>query len=114
MFWLKKVATLLLMPLFAAWLSSGRACFCHGHAALRRCTGLIVAAGALPLTILSFQPVANEFIKPLEMCCTPLVDFQAIRGAKWVVVLGEGTLRTLTGRPISRLAALPWPDWSKA
>jgi uncharacterized SAM-binding protein YcdF (DUF218 family) len=90
MFWLKKLATLLLMPLFAGLTLVWTGLILSRTRRLKRYAGLLVAAGALPLTILSFQPVANEFIKPLEMCYPPLVNFQSIREAKWVVVLGGG------------------------
>jgi len=90
MFWLKKLATLLLMPLFAGLTLVWTGLILSRTRRLKRYAGLLVAAGALPLTILSFQPVANEFIKPLEMCYPRLVNFQGIREAKLVVVLGGG------------------------
>ena len=71
MFWLKKLATLLLMPLFAGLTLVWTGLILSRTRRLKRYAGLLVAAGALPLTILSFQPVANEFIKPLEMCYPP-------------------------------------------
>jgi uncharacterized SAM-binding protein YcdF (DUF218 family) len=56
----------------------------------KRAGVLLAAAGTITVTLLSLQPVANEFIKPLEMCYPPLVEFDGLQYVKWVVVLGGG------------------------
>jgi uncharacterized SAM-binding protein YcdF (DUF218 family) len=50
----------------------------------------LALAGVLGLTVLSFQPVADEVIKRLEVCYPPLLNSEAARQAKWVVVLAGG------------------------
>lgn len=57
---------------------------------LKRVGLLLAAAGAITVTLLSLQPVANEIIKPLEMCYPPLVEFDGLQKVRWVVVLGGG------------------------
>jgi uncharacterized SAM-binding protein YcdF (DUF218 family) len=90
MFWFKKAATLLLMPTSAGLILLWSGLILTWGRRFRRAARVLVAAGTLLLTILSFQPVANEIIKPLEMCYPALVDLQGAREAKWVVVLGGG------------------------
>jgi uncharacterized SAM-binding protein YcdF (DUF218 family) len=87
---LKKATTLLLMPLFLGLTLMWVGLILERARRFKRYAGALAAAGVVLVTLLSFQPVANEFIKPLEMCYPPLVDLQSVRGAKWVVVLGGG------------------------
>ena len=90
MFILKKIATLLLMPLS----------LCLGVLGVgilllwvRRRIGaarIVLTLGFLTLTALSFSAVANQIIKPLELWYPPLLDISTLKDVKWVVVLGGG------------------------
>ena len=90
MFVLKKIVTLLLMPMS----------FCLGVLGvgilllwMRRRIGaakIVLTLGVLILTALSFSAVADPLIKPLELWYPPLLDTSTLKDVKWVVVLGGG------------------------
>ncbi len=90
MFILKKIVTLLLMPMS----------LCLGVLGIgilllwvRRRIGaakVVLTLGFLVLTALSFSAVADQFIKPLETWYPPLSDTSTLKDVKWVVVLGGG------------------------
>jgi uncharacterized SAM-binding protein YcdF (DUF218 family) len=90
MFILKKIVTLLFMPMS----------ICLGVLGVgilllwvRRRIGaakIVLTLGFLVLTALSFSAVANQFNKPLETWYPPLLDTGGIKDVKWVVVLGGG------------------------
>jgi len=50
-----------------------------------------VCAGTLVLAFFSYGGVSDLFIRPLEQKYPPITDFQAIKGVKWIVVLGGGS-----------------------
>jgi uncharacterized SAM-binding protein YcdF (DUF218 family) len=89
-FLIKKTITLLLMPLFVGLAMVWAGLILARTRRLRRAGLVLGAAGAIVVTLLSLQPVANEVIKPLEMCYPPLVELDGLRHVKWVVVLGGG------------------------
>ena len=89
-FLIKKTITLIVMPLCAALALMWAGLILRKIHRLKRVSVLLAAAGTVALTVLSLQPVANEVIKPLEMCYPPLVEFDGLRHVKWVVVLGGG------------------------
>jgi uncharacterized SAM-binding protein YcdF (DUF218 family) len=89
-FLIKKTMTLLVMPLFAGLALVWIGILLGQTRRFKRRAVLVAVAGASVVTMLSLQPVANEVIKPLEMCYPPLVEFGDLRGVKWVVVLGGG------------------------
>jgi len=90
MFVLKKIVTLLLMPMS----------LCLGVLGIgilllwvRRRIGaakIVLTFGVLVLAALSFSAVADQFIKPLELWYPPLLDAGRLKNVKWVVVLGGG------------------------
>ena len=90
MFILKKIVTLLLMPMS----------LCLGVLGVgilllwvRRRIGaakIVLTLGFLVLTALSFSAVADPFIKPLELWYPPLLDAGRLKNVNWVVVLGGG------------------------
>jgi uncharacterized SAM-binding protein YcdF (DUF218 family) len=89
-FILKKIVTLLLMPMS----------LCLGVLGVgilllwvRRRIGtakIMLTLGVLVLAALSFSAVANQIIKPLELWYPPLIDTGSLKDVKWVVVLGGG------------------------
>jgi uncharacterized SAM-binding protein YcdF (DUF218 family) len=90
MFVLKKIVTLLLMPMS----------LCLGLLGVgilllwvRRRIGaakIVLTLGVLTLTALSFSAVANPLIKHFELWYAPLLDSSGMKDVKWVVVLGGG------------------------
>lgn len=86
----KKAVTLLLMPLCVGLAFVWAGLILGQTHRLKRVGLLLAAAGAITVTLLSLQPVANEIIKPLEMCYPPLVEFDGLQKVRWVVVLGGG------------------------
>jgi uncharacterized SAM-binding protein YcdF (DUF218 family) len=90
MFVLKKIVTLLLMPMS----------LCLGVLGVgilllwvRRRIGaakIVLTLGFLVLAALSFSAVADSLIKPLELWYPPLLDTSTLKDVKWVVVLGGG------------------------
>jgi predicted transporter len=74
MFVLKKMVTLLLMPLTVCLGVLGVGILLLW---VRRCIGaakIVLTLGILVLAALSFSAVADQFIKPLELWYPPLLD----------------------------------------
>jgi uncharacterized SAM-binding protein YcdF (DUF218 family) len=90
MFVLKKIITLLLMPM----------CLCLGVLAVGilllwmrrriRAAKIVLTFGFLVLTALSFSAVADPLTKHFELWYPPLLDTSGMKDVKWVVVLGGG------------------------
>jgi uncharacterized SAM-binding protein YcdF (DUF218 family) len=103
MFVLKKIATLLLMPMS----------LCLGVLGVgilllwvRRRTGaarIVLTLGFLVLTALSFSAVADQFIKPLELWYPPLLNTSTLKDVKWMVVLGGGHTPNPTLQPNAQI-----------
>jgi uncharacterized SAM-binding protein YcdF (DUF218 family) len=89
-FLIKKTITLLVMPLCAGLALVWAGLILRKTHRLKRVGVLLAAAGTVAVTVLSLQPVANEVIKPLEMCYPPLVELGGHQNVKWVVVLAGG------------------------
>jgi uncharacterized SAM-binding protein YcdF (DUF218 family) len=90
MFVLKKIVTLLLMPLTVCLGVLGVGILLLW---MRRRIGaakILLTLGFLVLAALSFSAVADQFIKPLESWYPPLLDTSPLKDVKWVVVLGGG------------------------
>ena len=90
MFILKKIVTLLLMPMSLCLGVLGVGILLLW---MRRRIGaakIVLTFGVLVLAALSFSAVADQFIKPLELCYPPLIDTGSLKNVKWVVVLGGG------------------------
>ena len=90
MFVLKKIITLLLMPMSLCLGVLGAGILLLW---VRRRIGaakIVLTLGFLVLTALSFSAVANQLIKPLETWYPPLLDTSTLKDVKWVVVLGGG------------------------
>jgi uncharacterized SAM-binding protein YcdF (DUF218 family) len=90
MFVLKKIVTLLLMPLTVCLGVLGVGILLLW---MRRRIGaakIVLTLGVLTLTALSFSAVADPLIKPLELWYPPLLDTSTLMDVKWVVVLGGG------------------------
>lgn len=51
---------------------------------------VVVLIGVLSLGLLSFHPVSNALLRPLEYQYPPLVRLENIQDIKWIVVLGGG------------------------
>jgi len=90
MFILKKIVTLLLMPMSLCLGVLGVGILLLW---MRRRIGaakIVLTFGVLVLAALSLSAVANQFNKPLETWYPPLLDAGGIKDVKWVVVLGGG------------------------
>ena len=90
MFVLKKIATLLIMPLTVCLVAMGFGVLLLW---IRRRIGAartILTLGVIVMTALSFNAVANQIIKPLELWYPPLLDAERVKDVNWVVVLGGG------------------------
>jgi uncharacterized SAM-binding protein YcdF (DUF218 family) len=90
MFVLKKSVTLLMMPLTVCLLVLGFGVLLLW---IRRRLGaakIILTFGVILLTALSFNAVANQIIKPLELWYPPVLDAEKLKDVNWVVVLGGG------------------------
>jgi hypothetical protein len=83
-FLIKKTMTLLVMPLFAGLALVWTGILLGQTRWFKRRAVLVAVAGASVVTMLSLQPVANEVIKPLEMCYPPLVEFEGLRGVNGI------------------------------
>jgi uncharacterized SAM-binding protein YcdF (DUF218 family) len=87
---LKKIVTLLLMPMSLCLGVLGVGILLLW---MRRRIGaakIVLTLGFLTLTALSFGTVANQIIKPLETWYPLLLDTSTLKDVKWVVVLGGG------------------------
>ena len=103
MFVLKKIVTLLLMPMS----------LCLGLLGVgilllwvRRRIGtakIVLTLGVLTLTALSFSAVADPFIKHFELWYPPLIDTGSLKDVKWVVVLGGGHVSSSTLPPNAQI-----------
>jgi len=90
MFVLKKIVTLLLMPMSLCLGVLGVGILLLW---MRRRIGaakIVLTLGILVLAALSFSAVADQFIKPLELWYPPLLDTSTLTDLKWVAVLGAG------------------------
>ena len=90
MFFLKKIVTLLLMPMSLCLGVLGVGILLLW---MRRRIGaakIVLTLGFLVLAALSFSAVADQLIKPLESRYLPLLDTSTLKDVKWVVVLGSG------------------------
>ena len=88
MFVLKKIVTLLLMPMSLCLGVLGVGILLLW---MRRRIGaakIVLTFGILVLAALSFSAVADQFIKPLELWYPPLLDTSTLKDLKWVAVLG--------------------------
>lgn len=86
----KKLLTPLLYPVPAVLLALGLGVFLLWMSPWRRAGRLLVTLGALLLGALSWGPVAESLVRPLERQYSPLVFHQGLRDVRWVVVLGGG------------------------
>jgi uncharacterized SAM-binding protein YcdF (DUF218 family) len=103
MFVLKKIITLLLMPMSLCLGVLGVGIFLLW---VRRRIGaarIALTFGFLVLTALSFSAVADQFTKPLESWYPPLQNSGGIRDVKWVVVLGGGHTSSPTLPPNAQI-----------
>jgi uncharacterized SAM-binding protein YcdF (DUF218 family) len=101
MYILKKIVTLLLMPMS----------LCLGVLGVgilllwvRRRIGaakIVLTLGVLTLAAFSFSAVADPFIKHFELWYAPLLDTSGLKDVKWVVVLGGGHTSNPTLPPMS-------------
>ena len=90
MFVLKKIVTLLLMPMSLCLGVLGIGILLLWLRRRIRAAKIVLTLGFLVLTALSFSAVADQFIKPLETWYPPLSDTGTLKDVKWVVVLGGG------------------------
>ena len=82
MFILKKIVTLLLMPMSLCLGAVGIGILLLW---MRRRIGaakIVLTIGCLVLTALSFSAVADQFIKPLELWYPPLIDTGSLKDVK--------------------------------
>ena len=82
MFILKKIVTLLLMPLTVCLGVLGVGILLLW---VRRSMGaakIVLTLGVLTLAALSFSAVADQFIKPLELWYPPLLDTSPLKDVK--------------------------------
>jgi uncharacterized SAM-binding protein YcdF (DUF218 family) len=86
----KKLLTPLLYPVPAVLLALGLGLFFLWITPWKRAGRLLVTLGALLLGALSWGPVADSLVRPLERQYRPLVFHQGLRDVRWVVVLGGG------------------------
>jgi uncharacterized SAM-binding protein YcdF (DUF218 family) len=103
MFVLKKIVTLLLMPMSLCLGVLGVGILLLW---MRRRIGaakVVLTLGVLTLTALSFAAVADQFIKPLELWYPPLLDTSPLKDVKWVVVLGGGHASSPTLPPNAQI-----------
>jgi uncharacterized SAM-binding protein YcdF (DUF218 family) len=103
MFVLKKIITLLLMPMSLCLGVLGAGILLLW---MRRRIGaakIVLTLGVLVLTALSFAAVADQFIKPLELWYPPLLDTSPLKDVKWVVVLGGGHASSPTLPPNAQI-----------
>ena len=90
MFVLKKITTLIMMPLTVCLGVLGAGILLLW---MRRRIGaakIVLTLAFLVLTAFSFNVVVDQFIKPLELWYPPLLDTSTLKDVKWVVVLGGG------------------------
>jgi uncharacterized SAM-binding protein YcdF (DUF218 family) len=90
MFVLKKIVTLLLMPMSLCLGVLGVGILLLWARRRIGAAKIVLMLGFLVLTALSFSTVADQFIKPLELWYPPLLDASPLKDVKWVVVLGGG------------------------
>jgi uncharacterized SAM-binding protein YcdF (DUF218 family) len=58
----------------------------------RQKTGkVLVTIATLVLAFFSYSGVSDILVRPLEQKYPPITDFQALKGVKWIVVLGGGS-----------------------
>ncbi|MBI5581391.1 MAG: YdcF family protein [Deltaproteobacteria bacterium] len=103
MFVLKKIVTLLLMPMS----------LCLGVLAVGilllwmrrriRAAKIVLTFGFLVLTALSFSAVADPLTKHFELWYPPLLDTSGMKDVKWVVVLGGGHASSPTLPPNAQI-----------
>jgi uncharacterized SAM-binding protein YcdF (DUF218 family) len=94
MFVLKKIVTLLLMPLTVCLGVFGVGILLLWVQRRIGAAKIVLTLGFLVLTALSFSAVADQFIKPLELWYLPVQDTGRMKDVKWVVVLGGGHTST--------------------
>lgn len=99
----KKLLAPLLYPVPAVLLALGLGVFLLWMTPWKRAGRLFVTLGALLLGGLSFGPVADSLVRPLERQYSPLVFHQGLRDVRWVVVLGGGHVSDPTLPPTGQL-----------
>jgi uncharacterized SAM-binding protein YcdF (DUF218 family) len=103
MFVLKKIVTLLLMPMTVCLGVLGVGILLLW---VRRRIGaakIVLTLGLLVLAALSFSAVADPLIKPLETWYPPLLNTSTLKDVKWVVVLGGGHASSPTLPPNAQI-----------
>ncbi len=70
----------------------------------QRAGKVFVLIGALLLGVLSYDPVPEMLLRPLEYKYPPVLNPATIQDAKWVVVLGGGHVSDPSLPPISQLS----------
>jgi uncharacterized SAM-binding protein YcdF (DUF218 family) len=103
MFVLKKIVTLLLMPLTVCLGVLGVGISLLWFRRRAKAARIVLMLGFFVLTALSFSAVADQFIKPLELWYPPLLDTRTLKDVKWVVVLGGGHTSNPTLPPNSQI-----------
>jgi uncharacterized SAM-binding protein YcdF (DUF218 family) len=105
MFVLKKIVTLLLMPMSLCLGVLGVGILLLW---MRRRIGaakIVLTFGILVLAALSFSTLADQFIKPLELWYPPLLDTSTLTDLKWVAVLGAGHASNPTLPPNAQIGS---------
>ncbi len=90
MFLLKKILSPLLFPVTICLGSLLLGLFLFFLARRKKAGTFLLLFSVLVLGLLSFDPVSDSLLRPLEYRYPPLVNTQIIRNVKWVVVLGGG------------------------
>ena len=89
-FAMKKLVSPLLYPVPLILLALGLGVLCLWVTPWKRAGRFFVTLGALLLIALSWGPIADRIVRPLEERHRPFVFHQGLTEVRWVVVLGGG------------------------
>ncbi len=102
-FLMKKAISSALYPVPAVLLALGSGLFLLWITPWKRAGRLLVTLGTMALAGLSWGPVADSLVRPLEEKHPPFVFSEALKDVRWVVVLGSGHVSDPKLPPIARL-----------
>ena len=91
MFLLKKIISPFFLPVPACLLTALIGLFFLWFTRRQKTGKILVTIATVVLASLSYSVVSDILVRPLEQKYPPITDFQALKGVKWIVVLGGGS-----------------------
>ncbi len=105
MFLLKKIVSPLFYPLTLILGILLLGLFLLARTRRQKTGKIVILMGILSLGLLSFDPVSEALLRPLEYKYPPLLSLENLKDTKWIVVLGGGHVSDPRLPPNSQLSA---------